>query len=101
MDNMNNNFIKNPKSFYTFVNSKRKSTVFLSFMNFVDKESCSVDVIWCDMFADFFASTYYKVAYNDTNMYPFSLTSAQVIYIPTFSDWYFDEPKKFKDVSSS
>ena len=38
------------------------------------------------MFADFFASTYSNAAYNDTNMYPYSLTSTQVISIPTFSD---------------
>ena len=45
---------------YTFVNSKRKSTGFPSFIKFIDKKSCSVDVI-CDMYADFFASTYSNV----------------------------------------
>ena len=40
MDKMKYNFINNPGAFYTFVNCKRKSTSFPSFMKFVDKESC-------------------------------------------------------------
>ena len=36
--------------------------------------------------ADFFASTYSSALYNYTNMYPYSLTSAQVICILTFSE---------------
>ena len=48
MNKIKNNFIMNPGSFYTLVNSKRKSTGFPSFMKFADKKSCSVDVI-CDL----------------------------------------------------
>ena len=82
---MINNFIKNPRSFYTFANCKRTSTGFPSFMKFINKKSSSVDVI-CDIFADFFTSTYSNAAYNDANMRPYSLALAQVVYIPTFSD---------------
>ena len=66
MDKMENNFIKNPRSFYTFVNSKRKSIGFPPFMN-VDKEFSSVYAI-CEIFADFFPSAYSNAAYNDTNV---------------------------------
>ena len=60
---MENNCVKNPRS----------------------KESCSVDVI-CDMSADLLTSTYSNAAYNDSNLYPYSVTSIQVISILTFSD---------------
>ena len=54
-------------------------------MKFFDKESYSAGGIG-DIFADFFASIYSNAAYNDTNLYPYSLTSAEDIYFPTYRD---------------
>lgn len=78
---MKYNFKRDPKMFYNFVNSKRRSVEYPSVMKFNGRESNEDDVI-CDMFADFFASTYSELKYDTSIKYPFPLPSTQSI---TFS----------------
>lgn len=55
----------NPKSFYKFINSKRRTCDYPKYLKF---GSCSADddISISNMFADFFATTYSKTSYNNT-----------------------------------
>ena len=53
LNKMKNNFKHNPKSFYNFVNSKRRSHLFPPVMKFRGHESDD-DAVISNMFADFF-----------------------------------------------
>lgn len=81
LDKIKNNFKSDPKSFYNFVNSKRRSTAFPSVMKFLDIESGD-DLIISNMFADFFSTTYSDACYDESNSYPFSESLNQSISIP-------------------
>ncbi|XP_075167479.1 uncharacterized protein LOC142239572 [Haematobia irritans] len=62
----------NPKSFYKFINSKRRtSTLPNSLKN--DTSLAENDVDISNMFADFFASTYSDVKYDCESEYPFNI----------------------------
>lgn len=80
---MSIDFKNNPKSFYNFVNSKRKSTVFPTLMKFQDCES-SDDLNISNMFADFFSTTYSDADYNCSSISSCSQSSNQSISIPFF-----------------
>lgn len=74
------NFKRNPKSFFKFVNSKRKSTGFPSSMKFNQNES-SDDAVISNLFADFFSTTYSNATYNDSADYPYTISSNQSVSI--------------------
>ncbi|XP_046806162.1 uncharacterized protein LOC124419723 [Lucilia cuprina] len=76
------NFKNNPKSFYQFVNSKRRISGYPSMMKSGDSES-SIDSEICDMFADFFSSSYSKKSLNILSNYPYSILEATPIHCPT------------------
>lgn len=82
LSKIKNNFKCDPKSFYKFVNSKRKSTAYPSTMKYGGRESADDKEI-CNMFADFFATTYSDVQYDDTEAYPYQIRSHGLISLPT------------------
>lgn len=79
-----NNFKNDPKSFYKFVNSKRRATDFPSVMKYEDLES-SDDKAISNMFADFFASTYSLAAFNNNNLYPYTISESTIINITSIN----------------
>lgn len=81
INNMKMNFRQNPKSFYKFVNSKRRSHEFPSVMKLQNCESDD-DVVISNMFADFFATTYSDAQYDFSSSYPFKLDSNHTISFP-------------------
>ena len=83
MDEMKKkNNLKISRSFYTCVNSKRKSPDFPYFIKFADKLSCIVDVI-CDIICKFFRQFLF---YCCLQWYKYVPYLAHVISIPTLSD---------------
>lgn len=76
-----NNLKKDPKSFYNFVNSKRRSTDFPQIMKFGNIESAE-DITISNLFADFFASTYSSSKYINTNQYPYPIPESSVNFSP-------------------
>lgn len=66
----------NAKSFWSFVNTKRKSSEFPSFMKINDIESDDESTI-CNMFADFFKSTYSNETYLN-NSYPIKIQPGSI-----------------------
>lgn len=81
LNNIKLNFKRDPKSFYKFVNSKRKSSGYPNIMKYLSRES-SNDLSICNMFADFFATTYSDAQYNNSNRYPFPIEEHQPISFP-------------------
>lgn len=78
LEKMKRNFKRDPKSFYNFVNSKRKSTGYPRVMKYLSNES-HINMIKSNMFADFFSTTYSKQQYDTSTEYPFSLMEHQAI----------------------
>lgn len=78
------NFKRDPKSFYKFVNSKRKSTGYPGVMKYLDDES-SDNMIISNMFADFFSTTYSKQQYNNAHTYPYPIVQQQSFLFPLIS----------------
>ena len=76
------NFKNNPKSFYQFVNSKRRVSGYPSMMKFGDKVS-SNDADICDMFAAFFSSAYSDKKLHQHSNYPYPIPDASLINCPT------------------
>lgn len=74
-----------PKTFYKFVNSKRRSSSFPSVMNYHDIESDN-DVAICDLFADFFSSTYSDVKIADSDSHPLSELPYPPVSIPLLDE---------------
>ena len=74
------NFKRDPQSFYKFVNSKRKTIGFPSTMKLHQNESSNDNVI-CNLFADFFSTTYSDTLYDDSVPYPFKIDTNQLISI--------------------
>lgn len=72
------NFKRDPKTFYSFVNSKRKAVGYPTVLKYLSYES-SNDLAISNMFADFFATTYSDSHYDDTNDYPFEMVEQQPI----------------------
>lgn len=83
INKMKNNFKLNPKSFYEFVNSKRRTREFPPVLKYQHCEADDDNVI-SNMFAEFFATTYSDSRYDISNTYPYHLTSSQVISFPFF-----------------
>lgn len=81
LNKMKYNFKLNPKSFYNFVNSKRRSHEFPPVMKFQSYESDD-DVIISNMFADFFSTTYSSAQCDNPSGYPFEISTNQVINFP-------------------
>lgn len=77
------NFKRNPKSFYKFVNSKKKSSGYPAVMTYQQKVTTDDDLI-SGMFAEFFATTYSVKLFDDTIEYPFPLAESQPISLPNF-----------------
>lgn len=84
LGNVKRNFVQDPKSFFNFVNTKRKSTGFPKFMNYLCSES-SDEVAISNMFADFFASTYSDALYDPSTVYPYKITYSQNISYSTIT----------------
>lgn len=82
LNRMKSNFKRDPKSFYKFVNSKRRSQEFPPAMKYGNSESADDSVV-SNLFADFFASTYSNSKYCSTIVYPYQLTSYQSIVFPS------------------
>lgn len=78
LSDMKVKFKRDPKSFYKFVNSKRKSIGYPNIMKYLNHES-SNDLIISNMFADFFATTYSDAHYNNSNNYPYAIDEHQAI----------------------
>lgn len=78
------NLKNDPKSFYKFVNSKRRVAEFPSVMKYGDLES-SDDKAISNMFADFFASTYSSSVFN--YQYPYTIPDSTSINIPSIDDY--------------
>ena len=70
---MKNNFQKSPKSFYKFVNSKRKVRQFPSSMKLGCRESGDHLEI-ANLFADFFQNTYSKPSSNHNDNYAYNIS---------------------------
>lgn len=75
------NLKRDPKAFFKFVNSKRKSVGFPSSMKYLATES-SNHMDTSNMFADFFASTYSNEEYDSSKIYPFYIPEQQPISFP-------------------
>ncbi|XP_037811948.1 uncharacterized protein LOC119603822 [Lucilia sericata] len=75
------NFKSNPKSFYQFVNTKRRISGYPSMMKLDDMES-SKDSEICDMFADFFSSSYSNKCLNQLSSYPYPIVESNQINCP-------------------
>lgn len=69
---------RNPKSFYNFVNSKRRSRGYPNSLKF-GPFSADDDSSISNIFADFFATTYSIKNYNHSVPYPFDITKASSI----------------------
>lgn len=78
---MKHSFKHNPRSFFTFVNSKRKNCGTPTFMKDLSTESSNESEI-SNLFAEFFASTYSNAEFDDDEPYPFNVHSTQTISIP-------------------
>ena len=80
-----NNIKINPKNFYDFVNSKRKSAVYRSTMSYSGTAS-SDDKAISNLFATFFKTTYSTEIFNEFKKYPYSLQSFDFA-IPVIDEW--------------
>lgn len=80
-----NNLKSDPKSFYRFVNSKRRSNEFPNTMKYNGSEK-SDDTSISNMFAEFFASTYSFSSFNNTSQYPYNVPASSFISIPFIHD---------------
>ncbi|XP_037811233.1 uncharacterized protein LOC119603306 [Lucilia sericata] len=78
LNTMKINFKRNPKSFFKFVNSKKKTTCFPLSMKFQQYES-SDEAYISNLFANFFSITYSDATYNDSLDYPFKITANQLV----------------------
>ena len=75
---MKHNLKQNPKSFYNFVNSKRRSRIYPNSLKF-GSISADDDLSISNIFADFFATTYSTKNYDKSVLYPFHITTASSI----------------------
>lgn len=72
INNMRNNFKSDPKSFYNFVNSKRKSSLCPSKIRLNGVEHTDGKDM-ADCFADFFASVYSTATFQNDFQYPYCI----------------------------
>lgn len=79
-----NNLYHNPRLFYKFINTKKKSSGLPTTMSFQNTESSDIGTI-CNLFAEFFSTTYSDLIYDDTVDYPFPLVENQSISLPTLN----------------
>lgn len=79
---MKSSFQRNPKDFFAFVNSKKRESGYPTTMKLQQVESSDCSVI-SNLFADFFSTTYSSAVYNDSNVYPYKITSNQTISMPS------------------
>lgn len=77
LNKMKANLKNDPKSFYSFVNSKRRSVEFPTTMKLNNIES-SDDTSISNMFAEFFASTYSSTVFNKSNQYPYVIQKSTI-----------------------
>lgn len=77
LSRMRNKLNYNPRAFFSFVNSKRRSTGFPTYLKNGDKES-STDTEIANLFADFFQSTY-TLSNPLTSNYPYNIQEYNVI----------------------
>lgn len=91
-------FKTNPKSFYKFVNTKRKTTGYPTVMKFQDRESCDDEII-SNMFSEFFSTTYSDTKYDTSDIYPFPIVSNQPINFPLIN--LSEVVRKLKKLKSS
>lgn len=74
----------NPKSFYKFINSKRRVSDYPKVLKFGSCSAYDNNQI-SNMFADFFATTYSKKACNRDSYYPYNITHSAGIHFPFIS----------------
>ena len=78
LDKIKNNFKSNPKSFYDFVNLKRKVSSKPSVLKYNNKEFVTgTDIAEC--YTDFFATTYSSTSCQIKDSYPYKLSQADQI----------------------
>lgn len=80
LDNMKFKFRNDPKSFYNFVNLKRKKTAFPSVIKYNNQEYCD-DISISETFLQFFASTYSTVDFDDNTVYPYVLPNVPNVMV--------------------
>lgn len=101
LETMKLNLKKDPKSFYKFVNSKRKTTGYPNIMKYSNCESRD-DVVISNMFADFFKTTYSDVEYDISNIYQYPIMECESISLPLiFTSDITNNLKTFKNSSKS
>lgn len=82
---INNNMKSNPRSFFNFVNSKRRSTDYPTTMKLGDLE-CSDDLSISNMFADFFESTYSLTESDNIQSYPYFIKESMGVGMTHISE---------------
>lgn len=83
LNKIQNNIKYDPKSFYNFINSKKRTTGYPTVMKFNQNESCDATCI-SDLFADFFSTTYSDATYDKNGNYPFPIAENPAISISFF-----------------
>lgn len=82
---MKRQFKSNPKSFYKFVKSKRRSSEFPKSMKFGSSTAYDDSSI-SNLFAKFFSTTYCSKTYNQTVPYPYDISQSTLINISFISE---------------
>lgn len=80
LDNMKLKFRSDPKSFYSFVNLKRKRAMFPSVVKYKNQEFCD-DISISEAFLQFFASTYSSVEFDDKTVYPYNIPNVPNVMV--------------------
>jgi len=77
-------FTLNPKQFYNFVNTKRKSSSYPSSLKF-QNSAANTDQAIADLFAQFFQSTHSTSSPPDQS-YPYDTPKSNFIFCPVISE---------------
>jgi hypothetical protein len=78
LNKLKSSWSRYPKSFWSFVNIKRKCNMYPAFLKLKSIESNNIPTI-CNMFGEFFMSTYSKSTYCSSN-YPYSISTGSTPY---------------------
>jgi len=78
-------FAQDPKRFYNFVNSKRKSSLLPHLVSYENK-TANNDQAAADLFAEFLQSTYSVNSYSPSTSYPYNLQKSNFIPEPVITE---------------
>lgn len=96
LNRIRTNLSSDPKSFYKFVNSKRRSVSFPPVMK-LDCVESDDDLTNSNLFADFFATTYSDKQYDETSSYPIlDLSNLDISIAPLDETTVFNYLNKLK-----